>query len=272
MCSFSGTASTSDECVGFDLHHHARVEQGADLEHGGDGTDVGEDLAVGAPDDLPLRDVGDEHARAHDVLQARADLRERRLDVGERLLGLDVGVAGAGDGAVLRRRRAAGDPHMRSGAHHPAVADDRLPLDARSVALDRQWRKWRWPVTTIVTPAASAAAMTSSSRLEPPGCTIAFTPASIASAGPSAKGKKASEAIAAPLRSSSGDFSTARRTASTRLICPAPMPTVALSRARTIALDFTWRHTCHAKSRSRHSSSVGGRPVTTSMPVRSASP
>ena len=40
--------------------------------------------------------------------------------------------------------------------------------------------------------------MTSSSRLEPPGCTIAVTPASMARAGPSAKGKNASEAIAGP--------------------------------------------------------------------------
>src|SRR3954469_18972397 len=234
MCSFSGMAPDSYEGVGFDLHHHARVQQRADLEHGGDGTDVGEDLAVGTPDGLPLRDVGDEHARAHDVLQARADLGERRLDVGEGLLGLDVRVPGAGDGAVLGRRRAAGDPHVRARAHHPAVAHDRLPLDARSVALHRQWRKWRWPVTTIVTPAASAAAMTSSSRLEPPGCTMAVTPASIASAGPSAKGKKASEASAAPF-SSCWAFSTARRTASTRLIWPAPMPSVVLSRASTIA-------------------------------------
>jgi len=52
-----------------------------------------------------------------------------------------------------------------------------------------QCRKWRRPVATIAMPAASAAAMTSSSRTEPPGWMIAATPASIASCGPSANGK-----------------------------------------------------------------------------------
>ena len=50
----------------------------------------------------------------------------------------------------------------------------------------------RWPPSPRL--AASAAATTSSSRTEPPGWMIAVTPASIASWGPSAKGKKASEA------------------------------------------------------------------------------
>ena len=52
-------------------------------------------------------------------------------------------------------------------------------------------------------------------------------------------------------------FSTAIRTESTRLICPAPIPTVAPSRASTIAFERTWRHTRQANSRSRHSCSVG---------------
>src|SRR5690349_16754140 len=167
-----------------------------------------------------MSDVGDVHARAHDVLQARADHGQGGLEVAERLLGLRVRIAGPGDDPVLRDRRASGDPHGRPGAHDAAVADDRLVLDARPVALDGQWRKWRWPVTTIVTPASSAAATTSSSRTEPPGWTIAVTPAAMATAGPSAKGKNASEAIAMELMSSRRHFSTARRTASTRLIWP----------------------------------------------------
>jgi N-succinyldiaminopimelate aminotransferase len=52
-----------------------------------------------------------------------------------------------------------------------------------------QWRKWRTAVVTIATPAASAAAMTSASRIEPPGWMTARTPASKAIWGPSAKGK-----------------------------------------------------------------------------------
>ena len=103
-------------------------------------------------------------------------------------------------------------------------------------------------------PAASAAATTSSSRTEPPGWMIALTPASIASCGPSAKGKNASEAsdrAGEQLRAGTRvAFSTAMRTASTRLICPAPMPIVAPPAAITIALERTWRQTLHANSRS----------------------
>ena len=51
-------------------------------------------------------------------------------------------------------------------------------------------------VKTIATPASSQAAITSSSRCDPPGWMIAVTPASIASA-PSANGKNASEASTA---------------------------------------------------------------------------
>ncbi len=44
-------------------------------------------------------------------------------------------------------------------------------------------------------PAASQAATTSASRTDPPGWTIAFTPASMRICGPSAKGKNASDAF-----------------------------------------------------------------------------
>ena len=45
-------------------------------------------------------------------------------------------------------------------------------------------------------------------------------------------------------------FSTAIRTASTRLICPAPIPIVAPPRASTIAFERTWRQTIQANSMS----------------------
>ena len=93
----------------------------------------------------------------------------------------------------------------------------------------------------------------------------AVMPASIASWGPSAKGKKASEASTAPASSwgrNSRAFSIAMRTESTRLICPAPIPIVALApsslpAASTIALERTWRHTFQAKSSASHWSSSG---------------
>ena len=53
-------------------------------------------------------------------------------------------------------------------------------------------------VKTIAAPADFTASITSSSRFEPPGWMIARTPASSASCGPSAKGKNASDASAAP--------------------------------------------------------------------------
>ena len=54
------------------------------------------------------------------------------------------------------------------------------------------------PVKTIASPASSAAAITSSSRIEPPGWITAVAPASTAASRPSAKGKNASEATAQP--------------------------------------------------------------------------
>ncbi len=54
------------------------------------------------------------------------------------------------------------------------------------------------PVNTMAIPAASAAAITSSSRIEPPGWITAVAPASIAATSPSANGKKASEATTEP--------------------------------------------------------------------------
>ena len=59
------------------------------------------------------------------------------------------------------------------------------------------------PVNTIAMPCASAAAITSSSRIEPPGWMTAVAPASAAASRPSAKGKKASEATTEPLVSGS---------------------------------------------------------------------
>ena len=58
----------------------------------------------------------------------------------------------------------------------------RLALEAvdvgRGEAAGAQCRKWRTPVTIIAAPAASATAMTSASRIEPPGWAKAPTPAS----------------------------------------------------------------------------------------------
>ena len=104
-------------------------------------------------------------------------------------------------------------------------------------------------MNTIATPAALHASITSGSRREPPGWITAVTPASIAASTPSANGKKASEASAEPWSHSglfARAFSTASRTESTRLICPAPMPIVARPLASTIAFERTCLQTLHA--------------------------
>ena len=90
-------------------------------------------------------------------------------------------------------------------------------------------------------PAASAAAITSASRIEPPGWITAVAPAATAASSPSANGKNASEATTLPARqraldspaafAASSAFHAAMRAQSTRLGCPAPMPTVAPSLA-----------------------------------------
>ena len=54
------------------------------------------------------------------------------------------------------------------------------------------------PVKTIAIPASSAAAMVSSSRIEPPGWIIHLIPAFAALSIPSRNGKNASDAITAP--------------------------------------------------------------------------
>src|SRR5690606_15203443 len=107
--------------------------------------------------------------------------------------------------------------------------------DTLSGGQDAQCRKCLVPVNTIAMPCLSAAAITSSSRIEPPGWMTAVAPAATADSSPSAKGKKASDATTEPFVSGSASPATsaasialraAMREESTRLIWPAPMPTV----------------------------------------------
>ena len=127
------------------------------------------------------------------------------------------------------------------------------------------------PVNTIATLCSSAAAMTLSSFTEPPSCITAVAPASIAASKPSGNGKKASDATTEPLVNGARSFISvaassalraAMRAASTRLIWPAPMPTVARFFAYTMVFDFTCLATRKAKRKSASSAALGARFVT----------
>ena len=97
---------------------------------------------------------------------------------------------------------------------------------------------------------------------EPPGWTTAVTPASARTRSPSGKGKKASLAPAPPLARSPA-FWTAISAATTRDCWPAPTPTACPPVTTAIALEVVRPQTRQASTRSRHSSSVGARFVTT---------
>ena len=125
------------------------------------------------------------------------------------------------------------------------------------------------------TPAASQASITSASRLEPPGWITAVAPASIAACGPSANGKKASEATTEPAeqRLRVGAASVLRLLdRQPHRVDPAHLagtdPQGRPVAGSTIALERTWRTTRQAKSRSAHCSSVGWVLVATSISSR----
>ena len=90
---------------------------------------------------------------------------------------------------------------------------------------------------------------------------IAMSPAFAARCMESAKGKNASDAKMLPFDRSEA-FSIAISTLSTRLICPAPTPTKAASRAKMIALLLTCRTISQPNAMSSHNSSATATLVT----------
>src|SRR5581483_1798976 len=131
----SGSGSGVDNRVGLDLDEHVVVDQAADLDHRRGGPDLAEDLAVRRAVFLPQRDVGDEHARAHDVFQRRAERLQRLLDVADRLQRLRLGIADADDLAFLIGGGGAGDPDQVALPDRAGIADDRLPFGAGRILL-----------------------------------------------------------------------------------------------------------------------------------------
>src|SRR5690606_4077830 len=145
---------------------------------------------------------------------------------------LEHQVLEVGRGQVLRQRvacllqglllaAAAGAQRQQQAAGGGAARDRR-----HGGAFRAQCLKWRTPVNTMAMPCSSAAAITSASRIEPPGWITALMPASAAASMPSRNGKNASEAITEPstTRPASAALIPAMRAEYTRLICPAPTP------------------------------------------------
>ena len=128
-------------------------------------------------------------------------------------------------------RRASSRPAPRTGRREPW----------RSTRA-HQWRKWRRPVKTIATPASSAAAMTSSSRIEPPGWTTPVTPRLDRQLGAvgereervGGQHRALQRVEPAPSRPPGGP--SRRGSSGRRRSRPSRRP-----RASTIALDCTWR-------------------------------
>src|SRR5436189_44153 len=94
-------------------------------------------------------------------------------------------------------------------------------------------------------PCSSAAAITSASFTDPPGCTTAVAPAAATASRPSRNGKNASDAatepfsIGAVLPFHPPALLTATFTASTRLIWPAPIASVRTASVKITVFDFT---------------------------------
>jgi hypothetical protein len=109
--------------------------------------------------------------------------------------------------------------------------------------------------------------VTASSRIAPPGWTTTAMPASAAASTPSGNGKNASLA-ATPPAARPAAFWAASAVLSTRFCWPAPMPQAAPPFTNTMAFDFTWPHTRHARSMSPHRSSGGWALVTTRQSAR----
>src|SRR5690606_18727729 len=191
------------------------------------------------------------------------DLGEPGVDDAEPGGEVGVGRADGSAGDVGEASRLSVD-EAEAGAPQPRV-DTEDDVRGRAGGRGIQCRKWRTPVNTIAMPRSLAAAMTSSSRTEPPGWITQAAPASTTTSRPSRNGKNASEATAEPASDSAALLALieAMRAESIRLIWPAPTPSVCPLPQKTMAFDFTNLATRQAKSRSASCACVGSISVTT---------
>src|ERR1700730_6733021 len=119
--------SAGDHRIGFNLYQHFRRYERAHLNHRGRRTNIVEKLSVRLAKFFPVRDVDDEHPRAHHVLQGCARLLQSSLNVLQSLNCLGIRVADSNDLAVCARGRGSG--HIDLCAHFDStrVTHNRLP-------------------------------------------------------------------------------------------------------------------------------------------------
>jgi CubicO group peptidase (beta-lactamase class C family) len=129
--------------VGFNLHKPAWIHELLDGQRRVGGADLGERLAVRAPDAFEVLGVDEVHARSNDVGERTACLLEGSLDDLETTLRLRVRI-GRWVTAVSHDRGAAGDPDLAPDLDRTRVADhgfvgrsggDQTPVQPRLVSL-----------------------------------------------------------------------------------------------------------------------------------------
>src|SRR5579863_2932215 len=81
--------------LGLNLHQHMGVNQAADFNHGGGGTNLAEEFAVSFANLLPVINIDDVYAGAHHILHAGTCSLQGRLDIFEYLHRLCIGFADA---------------------------------------------------------------------------------------------------------------------------------------------------------------------------------
>lgn len=101
----AGPGAPADHCVCFDLQHIRGLDQCCGLHHAGGGSDLPEDLPMGAGDLVKVPEVGDKDAGAHDVIETAASLDQSGSDDLQGPPSLGVGACGRGAIRVPADRR-----------------------------------------------------------------------------------------------------------------------------------------------------------------------
>src|SRR5712691_362253 len=121
MSSQGRARNLRNNCLGLDLDLPSLVQQRLDDDHGRCGPGAAHHLAVRASDCLAVRDVRDEHPRAHHLVDRRAGIAQRGGNDLEAAFRLDIWIRV--DRSVRRHGRGPGHEHAVAGAQGAAEAD-----------------------------------------------------------------------------------------------------------------------------------------------------